>query len=258
VLGLLALGASLAHAQVEQANIGVRTKITDKWMRPKVGEKSAEGGHGKVFAILAVAEIKSDRRLVKPADERYLTGLLLQELAANGFQPYSKAHNPDILLTLSYGRGEVENPYFHNNSEVGGAGISIPTAAMGTGTPDAGNAPTVIMSGTVDVGQAVFDHKTPGHEAKLQKASYEKLFIRVTAWAYPTDAKAKPKMLWKTVIVADDPENRDLNALAAEMFKAGAPYFDKEVAEKEIDLYKPVPDGHVRVGTPEVVEAKTK
>ena len=43
-------------------------------------------------------------------------------------------------------------------------------------------------------------------------------------------------------------------AIAAEMLAAGAPYFDREIKEEEVDVYKPLPEGHVNVGTPQVVD----
>ena len=65
-------------------------------------------------------------------------------------------------------------------------------------------------------------------------------------------------MLWKTIMVVDDPDHRDLNAIAEKMLEAGAPYFDKEIREPEATIFKPLPDAHVNVGTPEVVDGKTK
>ena len=88
----------------------------------------------------------------------------------------------------------------------------------------------------------------------MQKAQYEKLCIRLTAWQYPTDPKAKPKQLWHTTMIVDDPDHRDLNTIAAEMLAAGAPYFDKEIKEEEVDVNKPLPEGRVNLGTPEVVD----
>jgi len=104
----------------------------------------------------------------------------------------------------------------------------------------------------------LYDEKTPGWEAKLQKASFEKLYLRVTAWAYPTEHNAKPRMLWKAVMVVDDPDHRDLNQVAAKMLEAGAPYFDKQPKDKEVDVYKPLLDTHVNVGHPEVLEMPAK
>ena len=57
-------------------------------------------------------------------------------------------------------------------------------------------------------------------------------------------------------MVVDDPEHRDLNAIAEKMLAAGAPYFGRELKEEEVDVYKPLPEGRVNVGTPEVVEPK--
>jgi len=82
----------------------------------------------------------------------------------------------------------------------------------------------------------------------------EKLYIRVAAWQYPTDLKARAKILWKTIMVVDDPDNRDLNILASRMLEAGAPYFDRQTVEKEISVYQPLPEGQVNVGTPRVIE----
>ena len=38
-----------------------------------------------------------------------------------------------------------------------------------------------------------------------------------------------------------------------QMLAAGAPYFDKEIKEEEIDVYRPISEGRVEVGTPEVI-----
>ena len=249
----LALGASSARAA--EMNIGVRTKVVDGWVHPD-GKHPAEGGHSKVFGLLAVDEVKSEQPLVKPVDVQYLKGLLLRELAANGFRPYTKGQKPDILLTLSYGRGNLRNPYMDDTGDmgvIGGQGGGDPGG--GTGKPGIGEGRAYnVVSGDA---RLLFDEISPTYRAKLAKSELEKLFIRVTAWSFPKSPTDKPKMLWKTIIVADDPDNRDLNAIAAEMLAAGAPLFDKETKDKEVDLYKPLPEGRVNVGTPEVVEPAT-
>ena len=96
-----------------------------------------------------------------------------------------------------------------------------------------------------------------GVEAKAKRAQYEKLLIKITAWEYTTDPKAHAKRLWHTLMIVDDPDHRDLNAIAAELLAAGAPYFDRETKAEEVDVVKPLPEGHVNVGTPEVVEPAT-
>jgi len=45
-----------------------------------------------------------------------------------------------------------------------------------------------------------------------------------------------------------------LNAVAAKMLEAGAPYFDKEVLDPEVEVHKPLPEGRVNVGAPVVGE----
>jgi hypothetical protein len=191
-------------------------------------------------------------------DETAILQLLSEELNKNGFHLFAPGQKPEILLTVSYGRGEVHNPYFHDQGEVGGFAVLSPPDPDGQSPRGDTEATSVTLTGAVAIGQSVFDFKTPGYEAKLQKAGYEKLFIRITAFAYPTDPKAKPKMLWKTIIVVDDPDHRDLNAVAAKMLEAAGPFFDKEIRDPEATVFKPLPDGHVNVGSPEVVGTKAK
>ncbi len=260
VASCLLLLATTARAQ--DADIGVRSKVMDKDLQ--WGHKTAspeEGGHSKTFAIVAIEEVKAADRLVKPVDQQNILVQLYEQLLANGFTKYAKGTKPDILLAVSYGRGEMQNPYFHGQGEVAGnSDVNAATAAAGpgqSGENDSG-ATSVTLTGAIAIGQTVFDHRTAGYEAKLQKAGFEKLFIRVAAFAYPTDPKAKPKMLWKTIIVADDPDHRDLNKIAAEMLKAGAPYFDKDLKKPEIEFWHGVPKGQVNVGTPEVVQSDVK
>jgi hypothetical protein len=270
--------ASPAAAQDNQLEVDVRSSVIDTthlWSkeRPKM---TGEGGHGRVYGILTVDEIKSDRDLEKPVDEKYLANLLVKELETNGFRQMVPGQRPDILLTVSYGRGELANPYIRDSGEVGGVG-SVPSAGAGhtaipignggsemaasTGGFTSTNAPTQTITG--GMAQQLMDEKIPGYEAKLQKASFEKLYIRVTAWDYPNkknypDKHSPPRMLWKTIMVVDDPDNRDLNIVAAKMIEAGAPYFDKQPKDKEIEVFKPLPNTRVEVGVPEVVGGNIK
>ena len=257
IIACLLLPAAIARAQ--DVDIGVRSKVMDKDLKwAHKTDSLQDGGHSKTFAILAIEEVKAADKLVKPVNKENILVQLYEQLLANGFTPYAKGTKPDILLTVSYGRGEMSNPYLHVQGEVGGLGFPPPATLPGGDHPTDSDAPTVALSGAMQIGETVFDHKTPGYEAKLQKAGFEKLFIRVTAFAYPTDPKVRPKMLWKTIIVADDPDHRDLNAIAAEMLKAGAPYFDKDIKKPEIEFWHGVPKGQVNVGTPEVVQSDVK
>ena len=247
----LALLAIAAHAQ-EQLDVGVRSSVIDKthvWSseNPKL---RGEGGHGKVYGILGADEIKSDRRLVKPVDKNAVITLLMAALDANGFREFKPGEQPDILLSLSYGRGELANPYIRDQGELGGLQNPPAPTTDGKGGPESAHAPQLTITGAMPL--QLYDEKTPGWEGKLQKASYEKLYIRVTAFAYPTKEHPKPRILWKSVMVVDDPDHRDLNLVAAKMLEAGAPYFDKQPKDPEIDVYQPLPEGHVKVGEPEV------
>jgi hypothetical protein len=246
--GGLSLLTPVARAQA--VDIGVRSKVMDKdlqWSHKTAAPD--QGGHSKTFAILAINEVPAVERLVKPVDKENILRQLIGQLLANGFKIYAKGTKPDILLAVSYGRGDMTNPYERDAGEVPGD-LNGGGGAAGGGSPWAGITEQTIL-GAMPL--QLYDKMTPGHETNLQKSNYEKLFIRVTAFEYPKDPKAKAKMLWKTIIVADDPDHRDLNAIAAQMLEAGAPYFDKDVKDREIDLYKPAPDGKVNVGTPEVV-----
>jgi len=236
---VLALLVPAGRAQ--DVDIGVRSTVVDKSLQWSHQTSAPdEGGHGKSFALFAIDLVKSDQKLVKPVDQEAILRQLLHQLELNGFHPFAKGTKPDILLTVSYGRGSMKNPYIRDQGE----------------TPTMDGTPESRISGAF--AQQIMDEKTPGYEANLQKASFEKLFIRVTAWAYNPDPKAKAKMLWKTVIVADDPDHRDLNAIAAQMIEVGAPYFDKSLKKPELDFYRPMPEGHVNVGTPEVVPPRAK
>ena len=268
----LALLALSARAQDSQLEIDVRTGVVDKSiMWDGRAPAPGAGGHSKIYGILSVQEVKSVMKLVKPVDEKAIMELLGRELERNGFQRYAPGTKPDIVITVSYGRAELANPYIKGVGEQGGNG-TVGAATAGGNANSAGNAlsgntggqsgPGSNDSGATSVtitggfATQLMDEKTPGFEAKLQKAAGEKLYIRVVAWSYPDGPDAE--MLWKTTMVVDDPDHRDLNTIAAKMLEAGAPFFDKEIKDREAEIYKPLPDGRVIVGTPEVVPAGAK
>jgi hypothetical protein len=257
---ILSLATLFARAQENQLEVDVRPSVADKELMWSGKSKvPGAGGHSRVYGILSVEEVKSDLRLVKPVNEVAIMELLSEELNKNGFQLYAPGQKPEIVLTVSYGRGMLQNPYMRGSAGISGA-ASVPLG----GPPDAGAGGQTTADGvqtsTIEGAFAtqLLDEKGHGFEAKLQKAQTEKLYLRVTAWDYPKGPKAKPKMLWKTLMVVDDPDHRDLNKIAAKMLEAGAPFFDKEIREREAEVYKPLPDGRVNVGAPEVVPAKSK
>ena len=265
-MGLALLGGP-AGAQTTDLEIGVRSKVMDgfpKWNKDKT---EAEGGHDMIYGILAVKQVDNVRDLVRPVDEKRVASLLMDTLDANGFREFVIGETPDIIIVASYGRGEMTNPYIRDTGEVvGAAGVPSPTSALNLKNPevppppnDAGSPvtlaeapPTQTITGAAP--QQLFDEKQHGYEAKLQKAAYEKLFIRITAFEYPKGPKDKPHMLWKTIVVVDDPDHRDLNQMAQAMLEAAGPYFDKMHRAPEVELRRKIPDGHVKVGQPVIRE----
>jgi len=250
-LFVTALLPATAPAQDNQLEVGVRASVTETshlWSKqnPKI---PGDGGHSKLYGIAKVEEVKSDQRLVKKVDEDYVTSLLIMEMQKNGFQQITAGQRPEIVIVMSYGRGQLANPYTRSQGEVGGNGTSIQVNEGGGG--DGGNAPIQTINGALPM--ELYDAKTPGHEQKLQKAAFEKLYIRVTAFDYPKEKDKKMRMLWKSVMVVDDPDHRDLNVVAAKMLEAGAPLFDKQAREPEVEVRKPLPTGRVILGAPEVV-----
>ncbi len=270
-LGLLALSL---HAEPADLEIGVRSSVKDgtpKWNKEKT---EADGGHDMIYGILAIKQVENVDRLVKPVDEKRVVSILMDTLDANGFREFLPGEKPAILITASYGRGEMTNPYIRDNgrawrggrepaiapkpgsrrrrdSQPADASPALPASAPGTDS--APPAQTITGASAIQL----FDEKTQGYEAKLQKAAFEKLFIRITAWEYPDPTaakKPKPKMLWKTVIVVDDPDHRDLNQVAQAMLEAGGKYFDKLHRGPEVEVRASLPSGKVIVGPTEVRE----
>jgi hypothetical protein len=288
LLAVMALLASPAGAQPAELDIGVRSSVTEgnpKWNKART---EAAGGHNMIYGILGIKQVDNVDRLVRPVDEKKVVSILMDTLDENGFREFLPGETPAILITASYGRGEMANPYIRDTGAVGGAASSPSGISRSMSTKDSSASPDGLNLGANgmlpsypgSVGQTgasgqgpssqdsapltqtitgaspmqLFDEKTPGYEAKLQKAGYEKLFIRITAWEYPPTPKSKPKMLWKTIMVVDDPDHRDLNKVASAMLAAGGPWFDKLHRKPEVEVRKPLPEGRVNVGVPEVKE----
>jgi hypothetical protein len=202
---------------------------------------------GRLFALLTVEQVKSQNPLVKPVDETRLARRLVAALDSRGFQQVDDQQKPEILLTVQYGRGWLKNLRRPN-----GGTLAIEVSGLLPNVMQPGTDNDAAQSST-GVSSHLMNSLNPGHEAEVQKGSYEKLFVRVVAWAYPTDPKAKAQRLWQTMMVVDDPDHRDLNAVAPQLFAAGAPYFDRTTEQGEISLYVSAADAQVKVGTPVVV-----
>jgi len=238
-LAVLATLAGAAFTPPMRAAIpteyGVRTRVME----------SPGTSHGRRYAILSVQMFSSDPRRLPPVDEDSLMLHVRHALDTHGFQPAAKGQDPEILITVHYGRAWLRNPYL---TETGATPVTDGISSL------AGleRKPNQDVTGT---STRYIDSRTNGYEAKIQKAAAEKLYIRITGWKYPPDGKAKARMLWQTTVIVDDPDRWNLNGVAAPMLAAAAPYFDREIDERELEVHPPPPEGHVNVGAVEVVES---
>lgn len=207
-----------ATAQDPQLVINVRTEVDLPFDN---GGKSKPKEHGKVYAITSIEEEQSEWKLLKPVDENGLLQKLREELTKHGFKETTAKLKPDILITVNYGRGGLINPYLST-------------------------APTKYLK-SYDMDWAY----------KLQNANEEKLFIRITAWEFPhivAGQKPTPRMLWKTIMLTDSPEDRDLNQFYAKLLAAGAGFFDREMESLEAEIHDDLPEGTVTIGELKVLK----
>jgi hypothetical protein len=233
---LFALLSSLipaASAGDADYQINVRSSVERKYTALS---KEPYREHGKAYAIIAFDQVKSDTPLAKPVNQAALFGQLQKILSAYGFHAPAPGTNPDIVLTVIYGRSWMRNPYLDGEIQ------SPPSAGFG-------GVPTY----TASVDQMIREKTTPGYAEKAISANAEKLFIAVTAWKFPSSPKEKATQVWRTVMLTDDPD-RDLNLVSEKLLAAGAAYFDHAIEKEEISLSSTVAEGHVEVGTPTVVE----
>ncbi len=236
-LALLLLGAGTGRA-VESGEttppleIGVRSSVDERWEGVR---KRGAITHGKVYLIASLKESPAARKLLRPVDEAGLLGQLRRELNSQGFREVRATETPDVVLTLLYGRGHVRNPYMANIAGDEFSGSIAPTPMESA------------LATAVD--PRLYDKRQFGYyEQKLLAAQKEKLFIRVTAWKYPTDPKESPAQLWKTTMVVDDPDLRDLNELYPKMLAAGVRYFDRPMKQEEETVSTSIPEGLVTLG----------
>ena len=224
-------------------DIAVRSEVD----KPFGGFKHTEPpDHGKLFAVIALEEIKGEAKLVRPVNESELLQLVGEELAKRGYRQVVKGETPQILLIVHYGRGYLRNPYTADASP-------NDTAASMVGEMSGGLS-TVTITGAMAT--QLFKERQAGFETKLQRARLEKLYIRVTAWQYPPPkGHKKPEMARKTTMLMDDPDNTDLNLVAKQLLAAGGAYFDHATKDEEAEARSDVPEGQVKIGTPEVVKA---
>jgi hypothetical protein len=251
-LRMLGRQAMVAAGCLVFATGTVRAMVPSEYgIRSMVVDPSTTSAPRRVYAILSVQMVSSDPQNMPPVDEDSLMTHVRHGLENHGFRQVIKGQTPEILITVHYGRAWLRNPYLYDTGDSQSLeGIS--------GVPAVANMPAMLGRPTTEnagITTKYLDGISRNHEALVQKAAAEKLYVRVTGWRYPTDPKAKAQMLWKTTMLVDDPDSWNLNAVAGGMLEAGAPYFDHSIAEKELEIHPPVPDGKVNVGKPERVES---
>lgn len=235
ILAGAAVAASAATTPSDEGvplDIDVRSTIDAKW---EGFRKLAAVKHGKLYLLAAVTEVPSARKMIKPVDQAALAARLRQELSHHGFREITPQEIPETVLTVTYGRGYLRNPHLAD------AMLDEETTGVPTAT---------ITSPKQAMRMREFDA-----EGKLQKAQWEKLFVAVTAWQYPARPGDKPNQLWRTVMVTDNPDGRDLNLALPAMFAAGAAWFDRDTKEGEVTVKSTMPAGTVKLGPLEVIEA---
>ncbi len=262
-LGVL---ASTVRAQVNQLDIGVRTQLDRQkkvWDGIHVRKLENAPEHGKIYGILLIQPVNSKQKMVKPVDAHIIERELITQLESHGYHQVAPKQKPDILLTVIFGRSYLPNPYYSHKTDVDNMGPEeeFDSGGFTQRKMMPGSSPwdaSVPPSPGIDDPAIRARLMENGVEAKAHKAGFEKLFILVRAWKYPSGAKEKPQALWVATMYVDDADHQDLNMIAKQMLEAGAPYFDQEIKGEEVDVFKPLPDGHVNVGTPAVVQTEPK
>ena len=249
--------AILAQATDGNLAVGVRSQLDrQKIIWDGVHSHKLENApeHGKIFAILVIQPTNAAEKTVNPVNVGPIRDELIRQLEAHGYHHVQPGQKPEILLWVIYGRSWLPNPYYRDDIDVDNMGPELKPYVTESYSPGEDAAkPTGIV---VNNPKLAAEISIPANRHKAGKASREKLFILIRALKYPPppDPKRKPEVLWVTTMFVDNPENRDLNVVFKQMLEAGAPYFDQEIPGKEVEIWKPLPEGHVKVGTPEVVK----
>lgn len=253
-LACIAFDASPCRAQGLPLQINVRATVDARDAKISSANAVAEpaSGRGRTFAIYPAVEMPSLEKILKPltpAAVNRIYGLVQTSLEARGYLGAKGNEKPEVMITVQYGRGLFNNPY-RNYQDTGEArGAALGTDAGGI-SPYTANGPMVSVTGLPDLKR--FE---PAHEAKLQAANEDKLFLMVTAWNVASLQKGrKPLRLWQTSMLVDDPDHRDLNQVYEKMLAAGGEYFDRKIVTEEVEISTEPSAGKVKVGTPRVME----
>jgi hypothetical protein len=235
VILLLLAGGLLISARVRAADDSSPYRINLSSMVERAYtrfSKEPYREHGKRYAIISLAPV-AEYPLKRPVNEAALLAELRRALAVHGFHETESGKNPDIVLTVLYGRSHLVNPYTKDSIDVTPGGVGVPMLVIGE-----------VEARTIS---------KPGGAAKLIAAGAEKLFIAISAWQYPATQTEKPKLVWRTIVNTDDPDE-DLNLLSEKMLLAAAQFFDHPIEEPEITFSSDLPEGWVKIGDATVVD----
>jgi hypothetical protein len=234
----------LAAPDPKTLNIGVRSGV-DLEVKNSAARAAelADPAHKKpLYAVIWVRELPTGQPFARPVDARAIGEHLIRVLDAQGFRRIKPGQKPDIIIGAKYCRAELPNPYSY---QIGHGGHN-----------EIRNVPDNLSDSGHLVARPAFFEPMTGLLEKAERANLEKLIIMVVAWKYPppADPKTEIKPLWRSTMTVDDPDHRDLNAVAAKMLEAGAPFFDRELREPEVTVSQPLPEGHVKLGEAQVIE----
>ena len=236
---ILAL-ASMPGAEAPPSDAGVpleidvRSAVDQGWAGLR---KRGAVTHSKRYLLAAISEVPSAEKMARPVDPGALAAHLRQELARHGFREITAQEIPEVVLTVTYGRGFLRNPHLED-AMLDDATTGVPTA-------------------TITSPKQAMRQRGFNAEARLQKAQFEKLYLAVTAWKYPEARGEKPHFFWRTVMAVDNPDGRDLNLALPAMLAAGAGYFDREIKDPEVTINSTLPTGTVKLGPLDVIEERT-
>jgi hypothetical protein len=96
-----------AAAGTDDYNITIRTAVDRDY---KIFGKTSDKTHGKAYAIIQFQQAKNDTPLAKPVNQLKVYRELQTGLSAYGFHAPAAGQNPDIVLTVIFGRGWLQNP----------------------------------------------------------------------------------------------------------------------------------------------------
>jgi hypothetical protein len=225
------LPGSLAKAADDEDAFEINVRTTVDQPFTLFGKKPAPV-HGKLYAIAGVkaaSNVPGDTSipLAIPVDEEELLRQLRAVLNLHGYHEAGFGVAPEIVLTVFYGRSQLSNPYTDKSIQISGDGVPVVTASAD---------------------QMQRERSTPGYAEKVQAANGEKLFIIINAWEFPGfNPKQKRKLLWRTIVNVDDPD-QDLNPIAGKMLAVAGLYFDREINKEEISVLSTAPEGKVTIG----------